>query len=76
MLVRKAQADSPAPTPPAADGAAGQPSQVEYASDCEYLAVHPGLHLQGSASRGPRWEAGPAELPWELSPWGLVLSHP
>lgn len=38
MLVRKAQADSPAPTPPAADGAAGQPSQVEYAADCEYLA--------------------------------------
>ncbi|XP_074212324.1 splicing factor, suppressor of white-apricot homolog isoform X2 [Camelus bactrianus] len=32
-LVRKAQADSPAPTPPTADGAAGQPSRVEYASD-------------------------------------------
>lgn len=38
MLVRKAQADSPAPAPPSAEGAAGQPSQVEYASDCEYLA--------------------------------------
>lgn len=38
MLVRKAQADSPAPTPPSAEGAAGQPSQVEYTSDCEYLA--------------------------------------
>lgn len=39
-LVRKAQADSPAPAPPTADGAA-QPSQVEYAADCEYLAVWP-----------------------------------
>lgn len=38
VLVRKAQADSPAPTPPAADGTV-QPSQVEYTADCEYLAV-------------------------------------
>ena len=38
-LVRKAQADSPAPTPPAADGAAVQPSQVEYTTDCEYFVV-------------------------------------
>lgn len=38
MLVRKAQADSPAPTPATADGTA-QPSQVEYATDCEYLSV-------------------------------------
>ena len=36
-LVRKAQADGPAPAPPTADGAA-QPSQVEYTADCEYLA--------------------------------------
>ena len=38
-LVRKAQADSPAPTPPTADGAAVQPSQVEYTTDCEYFVV-------------------------------------
>ena len=34
-LVRKAQADSPAPTAPTADGTAVQPSQVEYTTDCE-----------------------------------------
>ncbi|XP_032327619.1 splicing factor, suppressor of white-apricot homolog isoform X1 [Camelus ferus] len=39
-LVRKAQADSPAPTPPTADGAAGQPSRVEYASDSAVAAVY------------------------------------
>lgn len=38
VLVRKAQADSPAPTPPTAGGTT-QPSQVEYTADCEYLAV-------------------------------------
>ncbi|XP_016001477.2 splicing factor, suppressor of white-apricot homolog isoform X1 [Rousettus aegyptiacus] len=40
MLVRKAQADSPAPTPPAADAAAGQPSQVEYAADSTVAAMY------------------------------------
>lgn len=35
-LVRKAQADSSAPAPHTTDGAAGQPSQVEYTTDCEY----------------------------------------
>lgn len=40
MLVRKAQADSPAPTPPVADGAAGQPSQVEYAADSTVAAMY------------------------------------
>lgn len=38
VLVRKAQADSPAPAPPTADGTT-QPSQGEYTADCEYLAV-------------------------------------
>ncbi|XP_070255695.1 splicing factor, suppressor of white-apricot homolog isoform X3 [Myotis yumanensis] len=40
MLVRKAQADSPAPTPPSAEGAAGQPSQVEYTSDSTVAAMY------------------------------------
>ncbi|ELK26445.1 Splicing factor, suppressor of white-apricot like protein [Myotis davidii] len=39
-LVRKAQADSPAPTPPSAEGAAGQPSQAEYASDSTVAAMY------------------------------------
>ncbi|XP_039077210.1 splicing factor, suppressor of white-apricot homolog isoform X2 [Hyaena hyaena] len=38
-LVRKAQADSPAPVPPTADGAA-QPSQVEYAADSTVAAMY------------------------------------
>ncbi|XP_049625160.1 splicing factor, suppressor of white-apricot homolog isoform X2 [Suncus etruscus] len=40
MLVRKAQADSPAPTPPAAEGTATQPSQVEYAADSTVAAMY------------------------------------
>ncbi|XP_019524484.1 PREDICTED: splicing factor, suppressor of white-apricot homolog isoform X1 [Hipposideros armiger] len=40
MLVRKAQADSPAPTPPAADGAAVQPTQAEYTADSTVAAVY------------------------------------
>lgn len=40
MLVRKAQADSPAPTPPAADGAAVQPAQAEYTADSTVAAVY------------------------------------
>lgn len=40
MLVRKAQADSPAPTPPSADGAAAQPSQVEYTADSTVAAMY------------------------------------
>ncbi|XP_069414084.1 splicing factor, suppressor of white-apricot homolog isoform X5 [Ovis canadensis] len=39
-LVRKAQADSPAPTPPTADGAAVQPSQVEYTTDSTVAAMY------------------------------------
>ncbi|XP_070331140.1 splicing factor, suppressor of white-apricot homolog isoform X3 [Odocoileus virginianus] len=39
-LVRKAQADSPAPTPPTADGAAVQPSQVEYSADSTVAAMY------------------------------------
>uniref|UniRef100_A0A8C0KFY7 Splicing factor, suppressor of white-apricot homolog n=1 Tax=Canis lupus dingo TaxID=286419 RepID=A0A8C0KFY7_CANLU len=39
MLVRKAQADSPAPTPATADGTA-QPSQVEYATDSTVAAMY------------------------------------
>nr|XP_045743815.1 splicing factor, suppressor of white-apricot homolog isoform X1 [Mirounga angustirostris] len=39
VLVRKAQADSPAPTPPAADGTM-QPSQVEYTADSTVAAVY------------------------------------
>lgn len=35
-LVRKAQADSSTPTPHSADGAPVQPSQADYAADCEY----------------------------------------
>ncbi|KAJ8780533.1 hypothetical protein J1605_011534 [Eschrichtius robustus] len=48
-LVRKAQADSPAPTAPTADGTAVQPSQVEYTTDCEYLTVRlrAGAQVQG-----------------------------
>uniref|UniRef100_A0A8C7C3J8 Splicing factor, suppressor of white-apricot homolog n=1 Tax=Neovison vison TaxID=452646 RepID=A0A8C7C3J8_NEOVI len=38
-LVRKAQADSPAPTPPSADGSA-QPSQAEYAADSTVAAMY------------------------------------
>ncbi|KAF0880804.1 ULK1 kinase, partial [Crocuta crocuta] len=38
-LVRKAQADSPAPAPPTADGAA-QPSQVEYAADSTVATMY------------------------------------
>lgn len=40
MLVRKAQADSPAPTPPAADGATVQPTQADYAADSTVAAVY------------------------------------
>lgn len=40
VLVRKAQADSPAPTPPSAEGAAGQPSQAEYTSDSTVAAMY------------------------------------
>ncbi|XP_066116954.1 splicing factor, suppressor of white-apricot homolog isoform X2 [Saccopteryx bilineata] len=40
VLVRKAQADSPALTPTAADGAATQPSQVEYAADSTVAAMY------------------------------------
>ncbi|KAM7051096.1 splicing factor, suppressor of white-apricot homolog isoform 1-T1 [Molossus nigricans] len=40
VLVRKAQADSPAPTPASADGASGQPSQVEYTSDSTVAAMY------------------------------------
>lgn len=59
MLVRKAQADSPAPTPPAAaDGAAGQPSQVEYAADCEYLALRPGCTCTAQPPGGPQAGGG------------------
>lgn len=70
-LVRKAQTDSPAPTPPTADGGAVQPSQVEYTTDCEYLAVceyltvHPPAcsKLQGLTSRLSRGgEAGSVGL--------------
>ncbi|XP_036777742.2 splicing factor, suppressor of white-apricot homolog isoform X3 [Manis pentadactyla] len=39
-LVRKAQADSPAPAPPPADGAAPQPSQVEYTTDSTVAAMY------------------------------------
>lgn len=53
-LVRKAQADSPAPTPPSADGSA-QPSQAEYAADCEYLAVR--LPARGPLHSQPSWAA-------------------
>lgn len=53
-LVRKAQADSPAPTPPSADGASGQPSQVEYTSDCEYLLPARPRQLQGPNQQGVR----------------------
>ncbi|XP_047683012.1 splicing factor, suppressor of white-apricot homolog isoform X2 [Prionailurus viverrinus] len=38
-LVRKAQADGPAPAPPTADGAA-QPSQVEYTADSTVAAMY------------------------------------
>lgn len=76
MLVRKAQADSPAPTPPAADGAAGQPSQVEYAADCEYLALRPGCTCTaqppGGSPGGRRvWQRCPAEL--SLGSSGLAI---
>lgn len=53
-LVRKAQADSPAPTPPAADGAAAQPSPAEYAADCEYLPCPPARTGRWAAQRVPR----------------------
>ncbi|XP_026980960.1 splicing factor, suppressor of white-apricot homolog isoform X2 [Sagmatias obliquidens] len=39
-LVRKAQADSPAPTAPTADGTAVQPSQVEYTTDSTVAAMY------------------------------------
>ncbi|XP_070485415.1 splicing factor, suppressor of white-apricot homolog isoform X2 [Equus przewalskii] len=39
-LVRKAQTDSPAPTPPTADGGAVQPSQVEYTTDSTVAAMY------------------------------------
>ncbi|XP_022453856.1 splicing factor, suppressor of white-apricot homolog isoform X3 [Monodon monoceros] len=39
-LVRKAQADSPAPTAPTADGTAVQPSQVEYTADSTVAAMY------------------------------------
>uniref|UniRef100_A0A480XSG3 Splicing factor, suppressor of white-apricot homolog n=2 Tax=Sus scrofa TaxID=9823 RepID=A0A480XSG3_PIG len=39
-LVRKAQADSPTPTPPTTDGAAVQPSQVEYSTDSTVAAMY------------------------------------
>ncbi|XP_060048697.1 splicing factor, suppressor of white-apricot homolog isoform X2 [Erinaceus europaeus] len=39
-LVRKAQADSPVPTPPAADGAAVQPSQAEFTTDSTVAAMY------------------------------------
>uniref|UniRef100_A0A452T6A3 Splicing factor, suppressor of white-apricot homolog n=1 Tax=Ursus maritimus TaxID=29073 RepID=A0A452T6A3_URSMA len=39
VLVRKAQADSPAPTPPTADGTT-QPSQVEYTADSTVAAMY------------------------------------
>ncbi|XP_004999452.1 splicing factor, suppressor of white-apricot homolog isoform X1 [Cavia porcellus] len=39
-LVRKAQADSSAPTPHAADGAPTQPSQVEYTADSPVAAMY------------------------------------
>ena len=50
-LVRKAQADSPTPTPPTTDGAAVQPSQVEYSTDCEYLAERLNQQGRGAAER-------------------------
>lgn len=86
-LVRKAQADSPAPTPPSADGSA-QPSQAEYAADCEYLTVRllacGLLHSQPSrATRQPcmqRGAGGGAGRTRSLgSSWVAVLStwpHP
>ncbi|XP_003792924.1 splicing factor, suppressor of white-apricot homolog isoform X2 [Otolemur garnettii] len=39
-LVRKAQADSSAPTPHAVDGAPSQPSQVEYTTDSAVAAMY------------------------------------
>ncbi|XP_024422478.2 splicing factor, suppressor of white-apricot homolog isoform X1 [Desmodus rotundus] len=39
-LVRKAQADSPAPAPPSAEGAAAPPSQVEYPADSTVAAMY------------------------------------
>ncbi|XP_040843086.1 splicing factor, suppressor of white-apricot homolog isoform X4 [Ochotona curzoniae] len=39
-LVRKAQADSSAPAPHTTDGAAGQPSQVEYTTDSTVAAMY------------------------------------
>lgn len=58
-LVRKAQADSPAPTPPAADGAAAQPSPAEYTADCEYLPCRPAHAGRRATQRVPRGvEAG------------------
>lgn len=57
-LVRKAQADSPAPAAPTADGAAVRPSQLEYTADCEYLTVR---LRAGCRVRGRR--AGPVEVP-------------
>ena len=55
-LVRKAQADSPAPTPPTADGAAVQPSQVEYTTDCEYFVVHyPAGYQKNMKAGGKVW---------------------
>ena len=70
-LVRKAQADSPAPAPPSAEGAAAPPSQVEYPADCEYLsAPPPSAPLRGWAEpQGiPRAGAGCAEG------WGRCLT--
>lgn len=71
MLVRKAQADSPAPTPPAADGATVQPTQADYAADCEYLAGPLRLHpLQASR------EGGQAVQVWQRRPEALRSPGP
>lgn len=76
MLVRKAQADSPAPTPPAADGAAVQPAQAEYTADCEYLALplRP-PPLQGFPSGVSREEWGQRRMR-RSGPPGLSVQRP
>lgn len=72
MLVRKAQADSPAPTPPAADGATVQPTQAEYTADCEYLAGPLRLYPLQSFPRG----GGQAVQVWQRCPEALRSPGP
>ncbi|XP_068418653.1 splicing factor, suppressor of white-apricot homolog isoform X3 [Eschrichtius robustus] len=75
-LVRKAQADSPAPTAPTADGTAVQPSQVEYTTDSTVAAVYYSYYMlpDGTYCLAPPPPGVDAATYYSTLPAGVAVS--